>query len=292
MRQKGGRASWINAGFILPGLLLLIVFHTYPLISGFVYSLTDWNGVARSFDFIGLDNYVSLLTDARILNTLLFTFKYALVCAVIANVVALAAALALNRKMRFRNMLRSIYFLPSVLGLLIIGYIWREIFGKVIPLLGNSLHISFLQSNLLSDSDLVFWAVALVTVWQSAPLLLVIYLAGLQTIPTDLYEAASIDGANRFNEFAKITLPLIMPSITICFVLAMKNNLMVYDLLVALTGGGPGFSTESVTMLIYNVGILNNRYAYGLASSILLFIIILLTALLQVMLLRRKEVQL
>ncbi|NQX44650.1 sugar ABC transporter permease [Paenibacillus tritici] len=292
MRQKGGRASWINAGFILPGLLLLIVFHTYPLISGFVYSLTDWNGVARSFDFIGLDNYVSLLTDARILNTLLFTFKYALVCAVIANVVALAAALALNRKMRFRNMLRSIYFLPSVLGLLIIGYIWREIFGKVIPLLGNSLHISFLQSNLLSDSDLVFWAVALVTVWQSAPLLLVIYLAGLQTIPTDLYEAASIDGANRFNEFAKITLPLIMPSITICFVLAMKNNLMVYDLLVALTGGGPGFSTESVTMLIYNVGILNNRYAYGLASSILLFIIILLTALLQVVLLRRKEVQL
>ncbi|MEK3759585.1 sugar ABC transporter permease [Paenibacillus sp. FSL P4-0338] len=292
MRQKGGRASWINAGFILPGLLLLIVFHTYPLISGFVYSLTDWNGVARSFDFIGLDNYVSLLTDARILNTLLFTFKYALVCAVMANVVALAAALALNRKMRFRNMLRSIYFLPSVLGLLIIGYIWREIFGKVIPLLGNSLHISFLQSNLLSDSDLVFWAVALVTVWQSAPLLLVIYLAGLQTIPTDLYEAASIDGANRFNEFAKITLPLIMPSITICFVLAMKNNLMVYDLLVALTGGGPGFSTESVTMLIYNVGILNNRYAYGLASSILLFIIILLTALLQVVLLRRKEVQL
>lgn len=292
MRQKGGHASWINAGFILPGLLLLIVFHTYPLISGFVYSLTDWNGVARSFDFIGLDNYVSLLTDARILNTLLFTFKYALVCAVMANVVALAAALALNRKMRFRNMLRSIYFLPSVLGLLIIGYIWREIFGKVIPLLGNSLHISFLQSNLLSDSDLVFWAVALVTVWQSAPLLLVIYLAGLQTIPTDLYEAASIDGANRFNEFAKITLPLIMPSITICFVLAMKNNLMVYDLLVALTGGGPGFSTESVTMLIYNVGILNNRYAYGLASSILLFIIILLTALLQVVLLRRKEVQL
>ncbi|KWX89451.1 sugar ABC transporter permease, partial [Paenibacillus riograndensis] len=254
--------------------------------------LTDWNGVARSFDFIGLDNYVSLLTDARILNTLLFTFKYALVCAVIANVVALAAALALNRKMRFRNMLRSIYFLPSVLGLLIIGYIWREIFAKVIPLLGDFLHIGFLQSNLLSDSQLVFWAVTLVTVWQSAPLLLVIYLAGLQTIPTDLYEAASIDGANRFKEFSKITLPLIMPSITICFVLAMKNNLMVYDLLVALTGGGPGFSTESVTMLIYNVGILNNRYAYGLASSILLFIIILLTALLQVVLLRRKEVQL
>lgn len=292
MRQKGGRSSWVNAGFILPGLLLLIVFHTYPLISGFVYSLTDWNGVARSFHFIGLDNYVSLLTDARILNTLLFTFKYALVSAVVANVVGLAAALALNRKMRFRNLFRSIYFMPSVLGLLIIGYIWREIFAKVVPRFGELLNIGFLQGNMLSDPQLVFWAVLVVTVWQSAPLLIVIYLAGLQTIPADLYEAASIDGANRFKEFSAITLPLIMPSVTICFVLAMKNNLMVYDLLVALTGGGPGFSTESVTMLIYNVGILNNRYAYGLASSILLFIIILLTALLQVVLLRRKEVQL
>ncbi len=255
-------------------------------------SMTDWDGVSRTSEFIGFENYISALSDSRFMNSLSFTVKYALVSTVLSNIIALAVALALVQKIKFRNIFRAVFFFPAVLSMLIIGYIWKQIYYHVIPYLGERLNVEALQTNMLGNHDLVFWALILVTVWQASAILVVIYMAGLQTIPDDVYESAAIDGASGMRKFFRITLPLIVPSITICTILAMKQHLMVYDYIIALTDGGPGFATESVTLLIYNLGFLNNNYGYGSAVALILFLFIIIVSIIQISILRKREVQL
>ncbi|SDH98965.1 carbohydrate ABC transporter permease [Alteribacillus bidgolensis] len=277
---------------IIPGLLLLLTFYAYPVLSAFHMSMTDWDGVSRTSEFIGFENYISALSDSRFMNSLSFTVKYALVSTVLSNIIALAVALALVQKIKFRNIFRAVFFFPAVLSMLIIGYIWKQIYYHVIPYLGERLNVEALQTNMLGNHDLVFWALILVTVWQASAILVVIYMAGLQTIPDDVYESAAIDGASGMRKFFRITLPLIVPSITICTILAMKQHLMVYDYIIALTDGGPGFATESVTLLIYNLGFLNNNYGYGSAVALILFLFIIIVSIIQISILRKREVQL
>ncbi|MBM7095939.1 sugar ABC transporter permease [Bacillus sp. H-16] len=293
--MKNSAYTSLKKGYLLlliPGLVLLMLFYVYPVLSAIYMSLTNWDGVSRTRDFIGISNYITILQDNRFLNALMFTVKYAFVSTVLSNVIALAFAMALVKKIKFRNTFRAIFFVPAVLSLLIIGYIWKQIYYRVIPYLGDRLNIEALQMNMLGNQDTVFWALVVVTVWQGAAILIVIYMAGLQTIPEDIYESAAIDGASGLRKFFKITLPLIVPSITICLILAMKQHLMVYDYIVALTGGGPGFATESVTLLIYNLGFLNNRFGYGSAVAIVLFIFIIVVSVIQISILRKREVQL
>ncbi|SDO05452.1 carbohydrate ABC transporter permease [Alkalicoccus daliensis] len=278
--------------FLLPGLLLLSIFYIYPVLSAVYMSMTNWDGVSRTHDFVGFSNYLTAATDGRFLNALSFTLQYAFVSTVLSNIIALSVALALVKKIKFRNTFRAIYFFPAVLSMLIIGYIWQQIFYNVIPYIGERINVEALQTNMLGNQDLAFWALVIVTVWQASAILVVIYMAGLQTVPEDVYESAAIDGASGWKQFFKITLPLIVPSITICFILAMKQHLMVYDYIVALTGGGPGFATESVTLLIYNLGFLNNRFGYGTAVALMLFVFIIIVSIIQISYLRKKEVQL
>lgn len=277
---------------LIPGLILLAFFYVYPLLNGVYLSLTNWDGVSRTKEFIGFSNYLTIFSDSRFLNSLGFTFKYALISTVLSNIIAISVAMALVSKIKLKNVFRGIYFFPAVLSMLIIGFIWKQIYFRFIPYLGERLSIDVLQTNLLGNQDTVFWALILVTVWQASAILVVIYMAGLQTIPAEVYESAEIDGARGFKKFIKITLPLIVPSITICLILAMKHHLMVYDYIVALTGGGPGFATESVTLLIYNLGFLNNRFGYGTAAALVLFLFIVLISFIQIYFLRKKEVQL
>ncbi|OIJ21272.1 hypothetical protein BKP45_00360 [Anaerobacillus alkalidiazotrophicus] len=277
---------------LLPGLILLGFFYVYPLLNGVYMSMTNWDGVSRTKEFIGLSNYINIFSDARFLNSLGFTFKYAFVSTILSNIIAISVAMALVSKIKFQNFFRGLYFFPAVLSMLIIGFIWKQIYFRFIPYLGDRLNIEVLQTNLLGNQDTVFWALVIVTVWQASAILIIIYMAGLQTIPQEVYESAEIDGASGLKRFFTITLPLIVPSITICLILAMKQHLMVYDYIVAMTGGGPGFATESVTLLIYNLGFLNNRFGYGTAAALMLFLIIVIISFIQIYFLRKKEVQL
>jgi raffinose/stachyose/melibiose transport system permease protein len=277
---------------LIPGLILLAFFYVYPLLNGVYLSLTSWDGVSRTKDFVGFSNYINIFSDSRFLNSLSFTFKYAIVSTILSNIIAISVATALVSKIKFQNFFRGLYFFPAVLSMLIIGFIWKQIYFRFIPYLGEQLNIDVLQTNVLGNQDTVFWALVVVTVWQASAILIIIYMAGLQTIPQEVYESADIDGARGLKKFFTITLPLIVPSITICLILAMKQHLMVYDYIVAMTGGGPGFATESVTLLIYNLGFLNNRFGYGTAAALLLFLMIVIISFIQIYFLRKKEVQL
>ncbi|MFI6816359.1 carbohydrate ABC transporter permease [Nonomuraea sp. NPDC050328] len=266
---------------VLPALVLFLLFHTVPVLQGLYYSFTDYPGYGEHA-FVGLRNYLNLVKDDRILDAYLFTFKFALVATVLTNVLALAVAVGLNARIRFRTALRGIYFIPNVLAILIVGYIFNYLFANSVPAV-------FGGTNILADPALAWIGIVLVAVWQAVAFNIVIYLAGLQTIPADLHEAAMIDGAGTWRRFLSVVFPLIAPFFTINMVLSLKNFLQVFDHIVALTNGGPGTSTTSVSLLIYTGGFQGGEYAYQTANAIVYFVVIVLVSLVQLRILQRRE---
>lgn len=269
---------------VLPAFLLFFFLHTIPVLQGFYYSLTNYAGYGEHA-FIGLRNYVNLFKDDRILDAYLFTFQFAIVATILTNVIALAVAVGLNSRIRFQTALRGIYFIPNVLAILIVGYIFNYLFANSVPAI-------FGGTNLLADPELAWIAIVIVAVWQAVAFNIVIYLAGLQTIPEDLHEAAMIDGAGRWRRFWSVVFPLIAPFFTINMVLSAKNFLQVFDHIVALTNGGPGSTTTSVSLLIYTGGFQGGEYAYQTANAIVYFVVIVLVSIFQLRILQRREVAL
>lgn len=274
----------------IPAVLLFAAFHTFPVIQGIYYSFTNWDGLSLDYNFVGFKNYLNLLKDANILNSYLFTFKFAIIATIIVNVLSLLIALGLNSKIKFKNFFRATYFLPNVLSMLIIGFIFNYIFSNIIPIMGTKLGIKVLAANLLGNESLAWIGVVAIAVWQACAFNTILYLSGLQTVPEDIYEASAIDGANRWQEFWKVTFPVIAPFFTINMVLAMKNFLMVFDQIVALTGGGPGRATESIALLIYKSGFSGGEFAYQSANSVVYFILIIIISVLQIKFLQKREV--
>ena len=257
IKEKKKTMKLKNVPFYLmtvPALLLFAIFHTYPALQGIYYSFTNWDGLSFTYDFVGIKNYVNLFKDLNILNSYLFTFKFAIISTILVNVLSLLIAIGLNAKIKGKNFFRATYFLPNVLGVLIVGFIFNFIFSNVIPNLGDKLDIGFLSINILGSDKFAWLGIVIVAVWQACAFNVILYLSGLQTVPSELYEASSLDGANKWQEFWKITFPMIAPFFTINMVLSMKNFLMVFDQIVALTGGGPGRATESISLLIYKGG--------------------------------------
>lgn len=248
--MKSGRRlsnkSRTYLGMLIPIVILFFAFNTLPLIIGAFYSFTNYRGYG-SWDFVGFRNYLDLFTDSRVWNSYLFTFKYAIVGTILVNVISLLMALALNSRIRFKSALRGIYFVPNILGGLIVGYIFSFIFTYIIPAVGATFNIEWIQNSILADERYAWIGVLIVGVWQAVAMNTIIYISGLQTIPGDVYEAADIDGASKLCTFRKITLPLLMPFISINLVLSTKNMLMVFDQIMALTKGGPAQSTESIS---------------------------------------------
>nr|WP_246503487.1 sugar ABC transporter permease [Clostridium polyendosporum] len=274
----------------IPAVLLFAAFHTFPVLQGIYYSFTNWDGLSLEYNFIGLKNYLNLLKDANILNSYLFTFKFAIITTIIVNVLSLLIALGLNSKIKFKNFFRATYFLPNVLSMLIIGFIFNYIFANVLPVVGTKLGIEALAANILGNENLAWIGVVVIAVWQACAFNTILYLSGLQTVPEDIYEASALDGANKWQEFWKITFPIIAPFFTINMVLAMKNFLMVFDQVVALTGGGPGRATESIAFLIYKSGFSGGEFAYQSANSVVYFIAIIIISILQIKFLQKREV--
>jgi raffinose/stachyose/melibiose transport system permease protein len=268
----------------IPILLLFIGFNTIPLIRGFIYSFTNFKGYG-SFDWVGIRNYIDLFSDSRVGKSYLFTFKLAIVATIVVNVLSLIMALALNSKIKFKSALRGLYFVPNILGALVVGYIFNYIFTYIIPYLTNT-------TSILSSSKWAWLAIVIVCAWQQIAMNTIIYISGLQTVPGDVYEAASLDGATGWNKFRYITFPLIMPFFTINMVLSMKNNLMVFDQILALTKGGPAQSTESISFLIYNNGMSGGQFGFQSANAVVFFIVIVTISVLQMKFLNKKEEQL
>lgn len=276
---------------VLCVIALFFTFNTLPMIKGMIYSFTNYKGYG-SFDWVGIRNYIDLFTDARVRKSYLFTFKYAIAGTILVNVLSLIMALALNSKIRFKSALRGIYFVPNILGGLVIGYIFSFIFTYIIPALGEVLQISWLQNSILASEKFAWIGVLVVGVWQAVAMNTIIYISGLQTIPEDVYEAGMIDGACGWQKFWKLTFPLVMPFVTINMVLSTKNFLMVFDQIMSLTKGGPAMSTESISYLIYRNGMDGGQFGFQSANAVIFFIVIVAISVAQMTITNKKEEQL
>lgn len=294
--KKKTKTPWsrndkIFFGILVPVLVLFFCFNTLPLIKGFYYGFTNFKGYGN-YDFVGLRNFADIFTDVRVGKSYLFTFKYAIVMTLLVNLVSLILALGLNRNIKGKNALRGIYFVPNILGGLVVGYIFSFIFTYILPAIGNMTGIGFLQNSFLSSTKTAWIAIVIVGAWQGVAMNTIIYISGLQTVPEEVYEACMLDGASGWKKFSKITFPLIMPFVTINLVLCMKNALMVFDQIMALTKGGPSQSTESISYLIYNNGMSGGQFGFQSANAFLFFIVIVVISFLQMKFLGGKEEQL
>ena len=262
--------------FTIPSIALVILMIYIPFVLSGYYSLTEWNGIAKEPVFIGIENFKNLLTGNKAFtNSLIFTVKYTVVFMIFINVFALALALALVEKLKTANLLRGMFFVPYIMSMTIVGFIWKFIFSQGFAKLFEMTGWGFLNYSWLGDVKIVFFSVVFVGVWQSVGFYIVLYIAGLQAIPKDILEAATVDGAGSVTKFFKVVLPLLAPSITTCVFMSLINALKVFDTILALTKGGPSSSTYSVTLDIYREAFQNNNYGLGSAKSLVFFMIVL-----------------
>lgn len=289
--MKYKKSSKMYLLFVLPMLILFFAFNTFPLLSGFVYSLTNSKGFG-SHDWIGLRNYIDIFQDSRVGNSYLFTFKFAVVTTIVVNILSMIMALLLNAKIKAKGFFRGLFFMPNILGALVIGYVFNFFFTFILPSMGSAVGSSFFASSLLGKESTAWIAIVVCAAWQSIAFNTIIYISGLQTIPEDVYEAAAIDGTTPWEKFWKISFPLIAPFFTINMVLCMKNFLMVFDQIMSMTNGGPNQSTESISLLIYKAGLAGNQFGYQSANSVLYFIVIVAISVFQMRFLNKREVQL
>ena len=273
----------------IPVLILFFCFNTLPLIKGVIYSFTNFKGYG-DFEWVGLRNYIDLFGDARVGKSYLFTFKLALCSTIVVNVISLVLALGLNSKIKFKSAMRGLYFVPNILGALVVGYIFNYFFTYILPAFSKMLGGN--GSSMLASTKWAWVAIMIVCAWQSVAMNTIIYISGLQTVPEDVYEAGSIDGATGWTKFKNLTLPLILPFVTINMVLCMKNFLMVFDQIMALTKGGPAQSTESISYLIYNNGMSGGQFGFQSANAVIFFIMIVVISVGQMTFMSKKEEQL
>ena len=234
---------------------------------------------------MGLQNYIDLFQDARVGNSYLFTFKIAVVSTILVNVISLMLAIGLSSKIKFKSALRGIYFVPRILGGLVVGYVFSYFFTYIVPALTGT-------TSMLASKEWAWVAIVVVLVWQACAQTTIIYITGLSSVPEDVYEAGALDGATGWDKFRYLTFPLIMPSITTNMVLVMKDMLMTFDQIVAMTSGGPAQSTESISYLIYQNGLNNSQFGFQCANAVIFFIVIAVISIAQTKFLNSKEEQL
>lgn len=273
----------------IPVLALFFCFNTLPLIKGFLFSFTNFKGYG-SYDWVGLRNYIDLFQDARVGKSYLFTIKLAVVSTIVVNVFSLLLALGLSSKIKFKSALRGMYFIPNILGALVVGYIFSYFFTYILPAVSKMLGGS--GTSMLASTSWAWVAIVAVCAWQSIAMNTIIYISGIQTVPEDVYEAGAIDGATGWQKFKNLTFPLILPFFSINMVLCMKNFLMVFDQIMALTKGGPAQSTESISYLIYNNGMSGGQFGFQSANAVVFFILIVILSVVQMTFSGRKEEQL
>ncbi|MFK4638261.1 carbohydrate ABC transporter permease [Paenarthrobacter histidinolovorans] len=273
--------------FLVPSLVLFTLAITVPGIIGIFFSFTDSIGIG-DWDFIGITNYIAIFSDPAILQSYLFTFGFSIVTVIAVNLVAFLLAVGLTARIRMKTALRTVFVIPMVVSGIIIAYVFNFLFSNSLPAAGAAAGIPWLENSLLANPDLAWIAVVLVTAWQAVPGALLIYIAGLLAVPEDVYEAAGIDGAGKFQQLTKITLPLVAGYVVINVILGFKGFLNAFDIIVGLTNGGPGTSTRSIAMTVI-AGFNGGDYAYQMANATIFFVVAILISLLQLSLTRGRN---
>jgi raffinose/stachyose/melibiose transport system permease protein len=291
--KRRNSAEWFEQlVFVGPAFVCFALIMIIPFILGMYYSFTSWNGVSDKVTFNGIENFRQILFhDLDFMKAFWFTIRFSICAVIIANVVAFTIAFILTRPLKLRNSLRTVFFLPNVIGGLLLGFIWQFIFVKGFPAIGQLTHIPLFNLPWLGDETTSFWALVIVFTWQTAGYFMVIYIAALMNVPRDVLEAARIDGASSVQLLRTVIVPLIMPAVTVCLFLAISNSFKMFDLNLSLTKGGPFKSTESVALNIYTEAFQNNRFGLGTAKALIFFIVVALITSFQVKLTKSKEVE-
>jgi len=284
-----------NAGsfisFMGPTLFSFTCVLLIPLLYGVYLTFTNYRPIADSYEFVGLSNFIAVFSDKEFLAQFLKTLRYVLYSALFSNLTAFLLAYLLTSNVKAQNFFRACFFTPNLIGGIVLGYIWKFIFANVITSIGKSLDYSPLSTSMLTNPDRAIMAMIIVTVWQYAGYLMMIYIAGFVGIPKDIAEAAEIDGATGLKKLIKVTVPLMVPSFIICFFISVSRGFMAYDLNLALTDGDPYGSTRLASMHIYQKAFQANQYAVGQAEALILFIVVAIVAVTQVLLTKRFEVE-
>ena len=259
MRSQSKKNS-IMFAFTLPTVILYTIFFLVTMLIGVYYSFTDWNGISKDYTFVGLKNYVKVLTDERFREALWFNIGYTIALVVLLIVIPLTIALALNRIRRLSTLFRSIYFIPAVI--------------RAVPAIGEMLNIEALSTSPLGNPKLAAIAIMVVNIWQGCAIPTVLFIAGLQSVPKDLLEAATIDGAGNWARFWNVIIPYLIPVLNMVIITQAKAGLTVFDYIKVMTNGGPAQSTEAVGLLIYRHAINEGKFSTSVAESMILFVIV------------------
>ena len=283
----------VNMVFLFPMVFTFAVTVIIPFILGIIYSFTDWNGIQVT-RFVGFENYITMFQQSDYVYSFVITLIYTVINMVLVNVVGFALALVCSSKMKGTSFFRSAYFLPNLIGGLVLGYVWQFIFNKVFTtIFAGSL-------SMLTDANLALLAILIVNTWQYAGYIMLIYLTGLQTVPKDVLEASGVDGASAFTTLFKIKIPMIANTFTVCIFLTLVNSFKQFDLNLAITNGAPSRimgtkiiqATELLALNIYNTAIGKNNYALGQTKAVVFFIILAIVSLTQVAISKKREVEL
>lgn len=292
-RKLAGRRQRLAPPWLLivPAVLVYAFVTLYPAGSGALYAFTDWNGLTQAFSFVGLENFRQLLDDPQVVGSLTNTVLLTVTTVLFQTVIGLLLALALNSNIKSRNFLRAIFFAPVVLTPLILAYLWQYIYaqGGVLNQTLALVGLEWLQQNWLGNPSIALWSIVGLLIWQYSGFSMVIFLSGLQGIPQELYDAAEVDGAGALQKFWNITIPMIAPAMTIAVVLATIIHLRTFDQVLAMTFGGPGYATETLSTVLYKQAFVQGNYAYSTATALVLTMLVLAVALLQLRILRSRE---
>ena len=289
----GNRLTKVGYGalFLGPTAICFSLIVLIPFALGIYYSLTSWNGVSSNIAWVGFDNYKNLIQDQTFRLSFWFTIKYSLIAVVLQNLFGFFLAVLLVQKLKTTNLLRTIFFVPNVISGLLLGFVWQFIFVKGFATLGKLTGLAFFNLPWLGTSTTSFWAIVIVSVWQMSGYLMVVYIAGLNSIPEEITESAHIEGAGFWQRLFHIDIPMLMSSITVCLFLSTAWAFKIFDLNFSLTNGGPFGSTRSVALDIYNDAFINSRYGIGTAKALIFFAVVGVITIVQVVLTSRKEVE-
>lgn len=298
MGIKSKKAIWERENFVLfmfclPFLIIFLVFFIFPFINGIYMSFTNSNGFTNVYNFVGFQNYIELVTkDTRFHSSFGITILFTVLNVVIGNVLALLLTFVIESGVKGKKFFRTTFFLPYVFALVIIGFTWKFIFTQFIPQLGQMLNLNFLVQDYLGNTKIAIFSVIVMQIWYQLGYYLVIYIAGMQSIDSSLLEAADVDGASPIKKHTKVVIPLLYPSISICLFTGIASSLKVFDAILSLTGGGPGYATEVVSLNIYFEALGDaQRYGYGMAKSIVLAILIFAVTYFQRRFFDKREVE-
>ena len=276
--------------FALTPLAIFTVVLIVPFVNGVYYTFTDWDGFETT-KLVGFKNYTKSFQDPTFWSTLRFTGLFVLVSLVLINVVAFGLALIVTSKLKSRNILRTFFFVPNLIGGVVLGVIWQFIFNSAIVALANKYNWELFKESWLQDTNKAFWALVIVTVWQSSGYMMIVYITGLVSIENDVLEASQIDGASPLRTLLSIKVPLMAQAFTIALFLTLRSGFQAYDVNVALTGGGPFRTTELISLHIFQDAFANGNFGTGQSKAVVMFLLVALAALVQVTISKRYEVQ-